>query len=156
MDDAVRLILNVLIALTLAGGLFFMFVGALGVVRLPDVYTRSHAASKCVTLGIMGMLLALVIYTGAAAVEPTGKAQAEASREMEIESGGGGSERTTAAVTTKAMLVVVFVFVAAPIGSHTLARAAHRAGVKPWKGTLSDELAEDDHARAKALDPRVK
>ncbi len=158
--EILNAILDLATALALAGGLFFMFVGALGLVRLPDVYCRSHAASKCVTLGILGMLTALVLFTGnvshaaeeqyATAAEAArasvdeSDAEARAAQEIAVES--GSADEATTAITTKALLVLAFVFVAAPIGSHMLARAAHRAAVKPWRGTLSDELTEDERA----------
>src|SRR5688500_1457863 len=58
-------ILNVLTTVTLLVGLFFLLVGALGVLRMPDVYLRMIAASKCITLGITGMLLASVFHFAA-------------------------------------------------------------------------------------------
>ncbi|MEM1355862.1 MAG: monovalent cation/H(+) antiporter subunit G [Planctomycetota bacterium] len=97
----------------LLAGLFFMFVGALGVVRLPDAYHRLHAASKCSTLGLMGLVAAAMCHVG------------------------------TLDVMTKSIAVVLFAFVATPVGSHMLAKAAHRDGAEQWKDTLSDELAED-------------
>lgn len=136
---------NVLTALALIGGLFFMFVGALGVVRFPDFYARSHAASKCVTLGMLGLLAALVLFVGTASTAPTGEAQTEVAEEMRA-GAAGIAEGPTTATTTKALLVLAFVFIAAPIGSHMLARAAHRARVPAWSGTLGDELAEDEAA----------
>jgi len=53
----------------------------------------------------------------------------------------------TVAALSKALLTLVFTFVAAPVGSHMLARSAHAAGLEQWDRTLSDELAEDqgDH-----------
>lgn len=100
-------------AIFLAGGLIFMFVGALGVVRLPDAYNRMHAASKCVTLGLTGMLLAACYHLG------------------------------TAPIVFKAIATIVFTFVATPIGTHLLSKAAHHAGLTQWDHTLSDELALD-------------
>ena len=143
----INAILDILTAAALIGGLFFMFVGAVGLVRLPDVYCRSHAASKCVTLGILGMLGALVLFTGNvshSAETADVDAEVRAAKEIAVES--GSADQATTAITTKALLVLAFVFVAAPIGSHMLARAAHRAAVRPWKGTLSDELTEDERA----------
>ncbi|MCC6908247.1 MAG: monovalent cation/H(+) antiporter subunit G [Phycisphaerales bacterium] len=103
-------------------GIFFMFVGAIGVVRLPDAYNRLHATSKCSTLGIMGLALAAVFHVG------------------------------TLAVTTKALMTIVFAFVAAPVGSHMLAKAAHIDGMKPWDRQLSDELQQDkDRQSGKSL-----
>lgn len=102
-----------LAAVSLLGGLVFMVIGALGVHRLPDAYNRLHAASKCVTLGLTGMLLAACYHMG------------------------------TAPIVSKALITIVFTFVANPIGSHLLAKAAHHAGLKQWERTLSDDLAAD-------------
>ena len=100
----------------LVSGLSFMLIGAWGTVRLPDAYHRLHAASKCSTLGLLGLLLGAVVHIG------------------------------TAAALSKAILTLVFTFVAAPVGSLILARSAHAAGLEQWERTLSDELAEEQAA----------
>ena len=97
-------------------GLFFMLVGAIGIVRFPDAYNRLHASSKCGTLGLLGLLLGAVFFIG------------------------------TLTVVDKAALKIVFAFVALPVGSHNLAKAAHLDKAKQWDKTLSDELAEDQSA----------
>ena len=123
---------NLLTTLTLLGGLFFMLAGALGVWRLPDLYHRMIAASKCITFGITGMLLASVFHL------------AVLSREAEAGDRPQPSPSSSVvAVGTKAILVILFQFVAAPMAAHVLARAAHRDGAPTWQGTLSDDLAED-------------
>lgn len=53
-----------LMTVLLLGGLFFFFVGTLGILRFPDLYTRAHSAAKCDTLGAVLCLLALIIYSG--------------------------------------------------------------------------------------------
>jgi len=106
-------ILDTLAIFFLISGLFFMLAGAIGVVRLPDCYHRLHAASKCSTLGLLGLVLAAMLHIG------------------------------TLAVVTKGSAVILFAFVATPVGSHLLAKAAHRDKAPKWHGTLSDELAED-------------
>ncbi len=53
----VELLREIIICGLLLGGLFFLAVGALGLIRLPDVFTRMHATGKCDTLGA-GMILA--------------------------------------------------------------------------------------------------
>lgn len=100
-------------AIALLGGIFFLVVGAIGVYRLPDAYHRLHAASKCTTLGLTGMLLAMCLHIA----EPI--------------------------VVSKALITIVLTFVATPIGSHLIAKAAHHAGLPLWERTLSDELAQD-------------
>jgi multicomponent Na+:H+ antiporter subunit G len=94
-------------------GLFFFVLGAVGIVRMPDTYHRLHAATKCSTLGIIGLLAGVIFHLG------------------------------TGAVDAKVVLVIVFAFVAGPVGSHMLAKAALRVGDEQWSGTLSDEHAED-------------
>ncbi len=111
-----NLLLDALSILLLLFGLVFMLVGAVGVVRLPDAYHRLHAASKCSTLGLLGLLLAAVVHLN------------------------------TVDVVTKSALIIVFTFIAAPVGSHILAKAAHRVGLEQWSGTLSDELDGEEAA----------
>ena len=108
-----QIIADILASAFLIGGLFFMLAGAIGIVRFPDAYNRMHAASKCSTLGLLGLLLGAVFHIG------------------------------TLSVLTKAILTMLFAFVATPVGSHILAKAAHMDGLKQWDKTLSDELAED-------------
>jgi len=107
---------DLIAAALLLVGLLFMFIGSIGVVRLPDGYHRIHAVSVCATLGLTGMLLAACFHIG------------------------------SAVLISKAAMTIVFLFVAAPAGSHLLAKAAHDARLELWEKTLSDELAEDKEA----------
>ncbi len=108
-----RAVFDFVSAGVLISGLFFMVVGALGVVRLPDAYHRIHAASICVTLGLTAMLVAACFHIQAAPI------------------------------IMKSFITIVFIFVATPMGSHMLAKAAHDTRLPQWGKTLSDELAED-------------
>ena len=122
-----RAIIDILTVAAMLFGLFFLVIGALGLWRLPDVYNRMHAASKCVTLGISGLLVAAVLCFAA-------------------QHAAGGDEaawESLVGAATRALLVIVFQFTAAPVGAHMLARAAHVDGAARWKGTLDDELARD-------------
>jgi multicomponent Na+:H+ antiporter subunit G len=83
-------------------GTFFMFIGSVGVVRLPDFFTRSHATSKSDTLGIMLIVAGLMFFEG-----------------LSLNS-------------LKLLIVFIFVALANPVGAHALARAAFKFGVKPW------------------------
>ena len=92
-----------IVAITvLASGLFFLAVTAVGLIRLPDFFTRVHAVSKSETLGIALVLLGLMIHEG------------------------------FSQVSLKLALVVVFVAIANPVGAHVLTRAAVRTGLLPW------------------------
>ena len=92
-------------------GAALVFIAALGVVRLPDLYTRMHAASKASSLGLSFLLAAVAI----AHPEP--------------------------GVWLKAGLGIVFLFITAPVAAHLLARSAYVHKVPLWKGSVTDELA---------------
>ena len=96
-------------ALLAVGGLF-MLLAAVGVLRMPDVFTRMQATSKAATLGVGCMMLAVAVYFG------------------------------DLAVATRAMAVVLFTFLTAPIGAHMIGRAAYVGRSRLWEQTLHDEL----------------
>jgi len=83
-------------------GAFFSGVAAIGIVRLPDVYTRAHAASKSDTLGAM-----LTISAAALALQ-------------------------TDLSTIKAVFLLLFMFLTNPTAAHAIARAAQDQGIEPW------------------------
>ena len=85
-----------------AGGVFFAVVAAVGVLRLPDLYTRSHAASKSDTLGA-------VLTLGAAAL-------------------AFGTDVPTA----KTVLLLLFMFLTNPTAAHAISRAAYDQEIEPW------------------------
>lgn len=93
-------------------GCAFLLLAAVGIVRMPDIFTRMSASSKATTLGVGCMLVAVALHFG--------------------DSG----------VTTKVLLLIAFFFLKAPVAAHVLARAAYRIGTPLWKGTFVDELGE--------------
>jgi multicomponent Na+:H+ antiporter subunit G len=88
--------------IVLALGIFFMLVGSIGVVRLPDYFARIHATGKSDTLGIMLSLGGLALFEG-----------------LTVDG-------------IKLLLAIVFVGLTSPVGAHALAKAAFRYGLKPW------------------------
>lgn len=100
-------------ALVVAGA-FLAAVGALGVVRLPDVFGRMHAATKPPTLGLV------LVAVGAA---------------LQL--------RDVTEITVL-VLVVGLQFLTAPVGAHLVGRAAHGAGGLADPDTVRDDLAEHD------------
>lgn len=95
---------NVLTTISLAGGLFFVLAGAVGVIRLPDFYTRLHAAGMTDTLGAELILFGLIL-------------QADGWQ-----------------VIAKLLLVAFFLVVTSPTATHAVAHAAYKAGEKPLLG----------------------
>jgi len=96
-------------------GLFFDFVGCLGLVRLPDVYNRLQASTKCITLGTCSILFGSFLILGFTA---------------------GG---------IRALLCLLFLILTSPVSAHALARASHKAGVKLWEKSVVDRYAEDNN-----------
>jgi len=66
MNAVIEKVLMLLSLLFLCGGLFFLFVGTVGLLRLPDVFNRLHATTKCDTLGAGLILLSLALQSSAA------------------------------------------------------------------------------------------
>ena len=93
-------------------GSLFALVGAIGLVRLPDVYARSHAASKAGTIGSGLAMLAIAVSA------------------------------PEAYVATRAIAGLLFFLLTAPVAAHLLMRAAYKAGYPMWDGAVIDELSE--------------
>lgn len=96
-------------ALMLSGAVFCL-IAAVGVLRLPDLYTRLHAASKAGATGAGAIFLAVAI------------------------------ESLDGAVILRALLGVVFLLLSTPVSAHLLARAAYRCGEAPAPITTVDKI----------------
>lgn len=91
-------------------GALFMFLGVLGIVRMPDVFNRLQAGTKATTLGFLSIVVGLVFF------HPEW--------------------------WSKLLIIGAFVLLTNPLGSHNLARAAHRRG-EPMVIAGTDSLAAD-------------
>ncbi len=96
-------------ALVLLGAVLVL-VAAIGLVRLPDLYTRMHASTKPATLGVSLTVAALAIHSG------------------------------ELGISMRALLIVLFFLLTAPVAAHRLGHAAYKAGVPRWSGTVRDDL----------------
>lgn len=107
-------ILNLLSWISLIGGIVFILIGAIGLIRLPDMFARMHGAGLIDTLGIGLILFGLVFQAG------------------------------LSIVTIKLVLIFIFIFFTSPTATHALASAALDEGVKPLLGPLlgKDEKTE--------------
>ena len=97
----------------IAVGILFNLFGCVGLIRLPDVYNRLQAATKCVTLGTCLVLVGVMIL--------------------------GGST----ASSLKAAICLAFILVTSPTAAHALARGAHNSGIKLWEKSVIDRYEED-------------
>ena len=100
----------VLEALFIFLGVSFMLIASLGILRMPDVMLRMHAATKAGTVGIGFFMLALANHFD------------------------------DLSVTIKAIAISLFVIATAPVAAHLIARAAYVAGVPLWNRTKIDDL----------------
>lgn len=94
-------IFEMLAVLFIGSGVFFLMVGSIGLIRLPDFYSRSHATGKSDTLGIMLVIFGLMLYEG-----------------LTLNS-------------AKLLIILTFVALTNPTATHALARAAFQFGLKP-------------------------
>lgn len=107
-------IANILIVSTIVVGIIFTIVTVIGILRLPDVYTRAHAASKSATLGVLSILLGVFLHFWL----------------------------IKGIFSIQLILAIAFLFITSPIGGHLMSRAAYMSGVKPSELTVGDDLAD--------------
>ena len=102
---------EIIVSIFILIGVFFTLLSAIGVIRLPDVYNRMHAAGKSSTLGVISLMIATVIY-----FIPEG------------------------VMNAKILLSIFFIFITAPLSSLMVTRSAYRIGVPLEKKTIQDDL----------------
>lgn len=90
--------------ISLVAGSSFVLIGAVGLLRLPDFFTRLHAASIIDTLGAWLILFGLILQS------------------------------PNLITACKIVTILMLLFFASPTTSHVLAKAAHKSGLKPWLG----------------------
>lgn len=94
-------IINLVSSLFITIGALSIIVGLLGVYRMPDFYTRLHAASIIDTLGTILILFGLILYYG-----------------LNI-------------VSLKLLLILIFILITTPTAAHALAKSALHGNLKP-------------------------
>ena len=105
MTDIIGYILMVI-------GVLFDIFGCIGLVRFPDVYNRLQAATKCVTLGTVTLLVGVALIEG------------------------------WSAMGAKAIICAVFILITSPTAAHAIAKGAYASGVELWEKSVVDKYAE--------------
>lgn len=100
---------DIIAALLMVGGTIFMGVAAIGLLRLPDLYTRMHAVTKAGTLGAGLVLLAAAVSFG------------------------------DVSVTARVLVALLFVFLTAPVSAHMIGRAGYLGNAALWENTAFDD-----------------
>lgn len=101
-------------ALFILFGSIIAVISAIGIIRFPDIYTRSHAGSKASTLAVLITLSGTFIYFWV----------------------------TESYFSIRLILGIIFVFLTSPVSGHLISRAAYRSNVKMSDASIEDELAE--------------
>lgn len=103
------MIVDLLTCIFLLLGGALSLVAAVGVLRMPDLFIRMHAATKVGTVGVSSVVIGLMIHFG------------------------------SLTVTSRGLLVIAFFLLTAPVSAHMIACAAYRSGVSLWILTRIDE-----------------
>lgn len=107
------MILEILSAVFVLTGAFFALVGGLGILRLPDFYSRMHGAALTDTLGAWLILLGLMLIAG------------------------------FTLITVKLIMLGLLLAVTSPTATHALSNAAWRYGLKPWRAGEDADVSSD-------------
>jgi multicomponent Na+:H+ antiporter subunit G len=112
---------NIVSAILMLIGSTFMFIAALGVLKMPDFLTRLHCSTKAGTLGI-GLIFLSVAFDF-----------------MEL------------GISTRSLAAITFLLLTAPVGAHVIGRAAYFIGTPLWQGTFVDELRRSDSTQSQKM-----
>ena len=96
MNEILKITLEIIAILFLLGGAFFFFVGTTGLIRMPDVFCRMHATTKCDTLGAGMILVGLMIFNG------------------------------FSMISLKLLLILIFIWLTNPTAAHIIAKAEYK------------------------------
>ncbi|MBY6199205.1 monovalent cation/H(+) antiporter subunit G [Vibrio hangzhouensis] len=95
--------MEILTGILLCLGTFFVVVASLGVLRMPDLYTRMHASTKANTMGLTALLAAVAIGI------------------------------PDVSVVSRVLGTMLFILLTAPVATHLLGKSMHANGYKMWR-----------------------
>lgn len=108
-----RIVIDVLIGI----GAIFALAGTIGLLKMPDTFSRMQASTCISTLGVLGVALGALLY----AIFVMG----------------------STATAIKIAVIALLILTINPVGAHAIARGAYRAGIRPDKPMETDELRRD-------------
>ncbi len=97
----IDIILNIFSVISFIIGIFFILIGSIGILRLPDVFSRIHAAGMIDTAGSAFLILGMCLQTG------------------------------LSIITAKLIFIGIFIFFTSPITGHVTANLARKKGFTP-------------------------
>lgn len=109
----VRIIVDILVLISA----YFALAGTLGVLKMPDIFSRMQASTCITTLGVLGVCLGGILYAVFVLHEPS--------------------------AAVKIAVIALMIFVTNPVGSHAIFKGAYRAGFRPDKEMEVDDFRRD-------------
>jgi multicomponent Na+:H+ antiporter subunit G len=116
---------EVVTAVLLLIGALFLLLAGVGMLRMPDLYSRMQSSTKASTLGVACMLLAVAVHFN------------------------------DLGIIVRALAASVFFLLTAPVSAHLVGRASYFLGVPLWEGTVRDELRGRYDLKTHRLDSGV-
>lgn len=110
---ALRIVIDVLVAI----GAIFALAGTIGILKMPDTFSRMQASTCVSTMGVIGVALGALLY----AIFIMG----------------------SAGTAIKIAVIALLIITVNPIGSHAIAKGAYRAGIRPDKPMETDDYGRD-------------
>ncbi len=95
--------MGIIVGVLLCLGTLFTLIASLGILRMPDLYTRMHAATKAGTVGLASLLLAVAIAI------------------------------PDITVISRVIGTMLFIFITAPVAAHLLGKATQESGYQIWR-----------------------
>ncbi len=111
------MLIRIIIDLLIAGGLVFAVAGSIGILKMPDPFSRMQAATCISTLGVLGVAVGGVLYA-AVVMHSSGTA-------------------------IKIVVIALMILATYPVGSHVIAKGAYSHGYRPEKKMETDDLGRD-------------
>ena len=111
------MLIRIIIDLLIVGGLVFAVAGTIGILKMPDPFSRMQAATCISTLGMLGVAVGGVLY--AAVI------------------------MHSAGAAIKIAVIALMIMVTNPVGSHAIAKGAYSHGYRPKKKMDTDDLGRD-------------
>src|SRR5699024_2051428 len=112
----IEIMMTSIIALFLIGGTVMSALADIGILRLPDMYSRLHATTNSTTLGVIMIMTVAFLYFW----------------------------HVEGLIETNLLLGALLILITAPVSSHLLSRSAFHADVKPYKLTVLNDLKRDE------------
>ena len=110
-------IVDIITCVLLAVGVFFSFVGVLGLLRMPDVFGRLQASTCIPTMGNIFLTLGGVVYAVSTGMDT--------------------------ATVVKLLVIMLMILCTNPISNHSLLKGAYNGGIKPVREMVIDDYQKD-------------